>query len=287
MKKTVFALSMLIFAFVLCSCQCKHQWQKATCTEAKKCSECGEIEGEPLGHDFMDATCIESKTCKQCKATEGDSLGHEWVEATCTAPKTCSVCEITEEEPLGHDFAEATCQKPKECKVCQITEGEKGTHSYVDYACKYCGAEDPKKKTNPRLSYKGGTYVIRWFSDNKTCYNVSEYFFDPEGYGTTNVVSWGAGSYYSEFSGMPYYDGNGPAYIFDGVKYYPEDGGGCGWHANYKLTDTEIIYCGFNGEVYNRFTMNGKGDLYCTYSDGSIDSLCSKGKTLLNERGNY
>ena len=44
---------------------CEHTWVAATCTEAKKCSECGKTEGEPAGHNYVDGKC-------KCGASDPD-----------------------------------------------------------------------------------------------------------------------------------------------------------------------------------------------------------------------
>ena len=59
-----------------------HDWSEATCTEPAKC-ECGETQGEALGHTWAEATCTEPKTCSACGATEGEALGHEYVDGKC------------------------------------------------------------------------------------------------------------------------------------------------------------------------------------------------------------
>ena len=75
MKKQLISL-LLIAAMVLTLCACGHQhtWVEATCTEPKTCSECGETEGEPLGHQFSEATYWEAPTCSVCGAVEGEPL---------------------------------------------------------------------------------------------------------------------------------------------------------------------------------------------------------------------
>ena len=60
-----------------------HVWSDATCTEPQKC-ECGETQGEALGHDMAPATCIAPATCKNgCGLTEGEALGHTYVLDIC------------------------------------------------------------------------------------------------------------------------------------------------------------------------------------------------------------
>lgn len=53
-----------------------HTFAEATCTTAKIC-ECGEIEGEPLGHTWVDATTENPKTCSFCGLTEGEALKYD------------------------------------------------------------------------------------------------------------------------------------------------------------------------------------------------------------------
>lgn len=51
----------------------QHVWNDPTCTEPKTCSECGAIDGEPLGHDYKsvhkDADC--SHGAKRCIRVRG------------------------------------------------------------------------------------------------------------------------------------------------------------------------------------------------------------------------
>lgn len=75
MKKQLISL-LLIAAMVLALGACGHQhtWVEATCTEPKTCSECGETEGEALGHQFSEATYWAAPTCSECGAVEGEAL---------------------------------------------------------------------------------------------------------------------------------------------------------------------------------------------------------------------
>ena len=61
MKKKIALLLVLAAALSLCACGHQHSWADATCTEPKTCTECGESEGEPLGHDaFWNVTRVSS-----------------------------------------------------------------------------------------------------------------------------------------------------------------------------------------------------------------------------------
>ena len=106
---------LLLCALLLSGCSHRHEWQEATCTEAKYCTSCQEVEGEPLGHDF----------------TEPD----------CTTPRTCRRCGITEGEPLGHEPSEANYQDASVCLRCGIRLGEKRTADFERYGIA-CTAEN-------------------------------------------------------------------------------------------------------------------------------------------------
>lgn len=95
----IIILSIAALIVVLIACRHKHTWSEATCTTPKMC-ECGEVEGEALGHIWTDADCETAKTCSVCKEIQGEPLGHNWIDATYNAPKTCSICNQTEGEPL-------------------------------------------------------------------------------------------------------------------------------------------------------------------------------------------
>ena len=129
MNKRILALIalVLVFALGLSACGCAHEtWTEADCLNPKTCADCGETEGEALGHAWKDATCDAPKTCSRCAATEGAALGHAWNDATCAAPKTCERCELTEGDALPHaNWLDATTDAPKTCADCGATEGEK------------------------------------------------------------------------------------------------------------------------------------------------------------------
>ena len=110
----------------------EHVWMDATCESPKTC-ECGETEGEALGHNWSDATCDIAKTCTVCGNTDGEALGHTWVDATCETPKTCSVCKKTEGAALGHKWTAASCDAAKACSVCGKTDGSALGHSFTEY----------------------------------------------------------------------------------------------------------------------------------------------------------
>ncbi len=126
MKKFMLLVILVLCMAMLTGCFCKHEtWNDANCESPKTCAECGETEGEALGHVWMAATCETPKTCEQCGKTEGEAKGHDWQDVTCESPKTCTRCALTEGEALGHDWQDATTELPKTCATCALTEGER------------------------------------------------------------------------------------------------------------------------------------------------------------------
>ena len=65
-----------MISITLTSCQCKHIWEDATCTNPSYCRQCGETQGTALGHSFEPATCTAPSRCRNCSKTQGVALGH-------------------------------------------------------------------------------------------------------------------------------------------------------------------------------------------------------------------
>ncbi len=126
MKKILFYVGIALLLLGLTACGCKHEtWNPADCLTPKTCAECGETEGEALGHNWVEASCETPKTCSLCKLTEGSALGHSWVDANCDFPKTCEACKLTEGEKLAHTWADATTEAPMTCTACGDTAGDR------------------------------------------------------------------------------------------------------------------------------------------------------------------
>lgn len=139
--KKVFFLA-LLFCFIGFMVSCDfikeehvHTWVSATCTEPKTCSECHEVDGEPLGHKGGTATCTAKAICSRCNQAYGEMLPHEWQDATCTIAKKCKNCNLTEGEKLGHKGGTATCKDPAQCDVCHQSYGALGAHKWIDATC--------------------------------------------------------------------------------------------------------------------------------------------------------
>ncbi len=127
----------------------RHSWIDATCMESAYCEDCGETQGQPLGHDYQAATCTDPMICSRCTirfgntlphnwtagsctqdsicidcgASQGPTNLHNWIAATCTAPEICSSCGDTQGTPLDHDWQDATYMAPQHCSRCPATQG--------------------------------------------------------------------------------------------------------------------------------------------------------------------
>ena len=53
MKKVLVLFLTSLIVSILFACGHEHVWTDATCTTPKTCSECGETEGEALGHTWV------------------------------------------------------------------------------------------------------------------------------------------------------------------------------------------------------------------------------------------
>ena len=68
-------------------CASDHDWVDADCTNAKYCSICEKIDGEPLGHSTSGpATCEEDEVCTVCSAIVNEKLGHTEEEIPAVEP---------------------------------------------------------------------------------------------------------------------------------------------------------------------------------------------------------
>ena len=78
-KKIIAVMVMAICVFAVAGCSGtkenktvhEHTWVEATCTSAKTCSVCGEIEGNPLGHT------VEFGLCSRCNTVQGKDIFDE------------------------------------------------------------------------------------------------------------------------------------------------------------------------------------------------------------------
>ena len=149
-------------------------------------------------HHVSDATCIEPKKCSRCGKVWGEPLGHDWQEATCTTPKTCTVCGITEGIAIGHDWQEATCTTPKTCKICGKKVGRSIGHVLKNYICTKCGESIVKKSDVENIlditllqyevNYVGGIDIYMTFSNKLSTKNINYITVEMEFYNAVGDV---------------------------------------------------------------------------------------------------
>lgn len=174
-----------------------HSWNmsSANCTTAKKCTRCGTIGQNALGHSYQtiitkDATCGAQGTyttkCIRCGAAGSGGYiaptgNHKWNrnESSCTEAKKCTVCGTVAEAAKGHtwNLSSSNCTTDKKCTRCGTVSQKALGHSWnlsspnctTDKKCTRCGSiaqkalgHDYKTVTtkNPTCGAQG-TYVIQ------------------------------------------------------------------------------------------------------------------------------
>ena len=155
-RKLLVVLGITFFCLSFTGCKKKtvcekngHDFSDATCLEASKCKECGEVNGSSLGHDLkknetVNPTCLtdgyDLYKCTRCDYTEKEtilSIGHSLIydtnnnSLTCTSGivtvESCEHCDYKKEiitPATGHKWVNATWSAPKHCSVCNLIELE-------------------------------------------------------------------------------------------------------------------------------------------------------------------
>ena len=138
-KKLLLTMVVLVCGvLLLSSCKCKHEWQDATCTAPKTCLDCGETEGEALGHTGGVATCTEDAICSVCSAKYGEKLGHSTEEAWVKK-------------------AETHCKKYFCCGTVSLAEAK---HTLKGGICTVCGFDPTISASEAIISEDGKTATI-------------------------------------------------------------------------------------------------------------------------------
>lgn len=129
--KIIFAsVGCLVAMMMLSACGHQHVWTEATCTSPKTCNECGEVEGNALGH-----TCEVGK-CQSC----GEFQGAETIEKiTAKASKACE--KITSIAQNGSSSLTSSMTNEKEfCDSIEATyKSYQAVISEFDDAADLCG----------------------------------------------------------------------------------------------------------------------------------------------------
>ena len=169
-KRIVLLLALFIIAMAFTSCHLlppgvipgghEHTWVDATCESPKTCSECGEIEGDALGHAEesvagYEATCTEAgltegTKCSICDAVivaqeEIAKLAHTPGDAaTCTTGQECTVCHNEIASALGHNIVVDEAIEA-DCLNSGLTEGQH---------CSRCDDATVEQETVPAFGHE-------------------------------------------------------------------------------------------------------------------------------------
>lgn len=279
MKKISISL-FLIFVMFLTGCH-QHNWNEATCTTPKTCTDCEEIEGEALGRTWIEATCTEAKTCTVCGLTEGEALGHQAEGISCTKDGFCTRCNQTV-AATGHQYSQATCTAPQKCSVCGETKGKALGHSTSEGVCSRCGLEVYKT-----VKGKGDDFV----SNITLGDGIYRVHFTHSGSSNFIVKAYNTGSSYDllvneigKYDGYVYLSGEGP-YSFEITA------GGSWTYKVERLTQTSKTSFSGKGDYVTdifsassgtwKFTHNGSSNFMVkVYTTSGYD-------LLINEIGKY
>ena len=108
MKKFICLVSVcmmiVVLAFYLSSCECKHELQEATCTTPRTCAKCGETFGTTSAHKYERVACGEYMRCKDCGANSNYSIAEHLYLGNCGEIGTCYYCKQQSPSTLEHNY---------------------------------------------------------------------------------------------------------------------------------------------------------------------------------------
>ena len=164
-----------------------HSWKDATCTSPMTCGNCGETQGESLGHKYeaevLKPTCTAggytTHTCRVCGDNYQDNFlapsGHSYDDGEVTTQPdcattgvitfTCGSCGAHKTEDVasvGHSWSNGNC----------ITCGEICTHTFENGTCTTCGMVKPA--VLPVLNPTGATLSLEGEVMYKVYFNVDD-----------------------------------------------------------------------------------------------------------------
>lgn len=196
-KKMISLLLIAAMALTLCACGHEHVWTPATCTEPKTCAECGETEGEALGHVFKAATHFDAPECAVCGAVEGEPLAPDF---ETYGFKVLNVSELPVTKYLDSPIKYKTCTQ----KNSYPTTGTVNLYSYEVF--------DSDATHEAKEGYEWHCATIRIMFNDRNSKN--------NGYSTNAFLT----NYYdiqtAEDSYVRFNDDSGAFSVFkDGVEY--------------------------------------------------------------------
>ena len=122
MKKILCLISVfmliVVLAFSLSSCECKHELQEATCTTPRTCAKCGETFGTTIPHKYERVACGEYMRCKDCGANSNYSISEHLYLGNCGEIGTCYYCDEQSPEILEHTYKGNVHTGVLKCNKC-------------------------------------------------------------------------------------------------------------------------------------------------------------------------
>lgn len=159
MKKKLTAVLLLVAVLTgLYGCGHKHDWNAATCITPKTCLECGEKEGEPLGHSYgaweeKDKNTLggtEIHTCSRCEKTESRVADREKAEHQTVLDETG--IQMTPDALARYWLT----YLPQEYYISNIQENSFRIDGRARYTVNFTEDEEPEKR---RIVIMGDTIL--------------------------------------------------------------------------------------------------------------------------------
>ncbi len=119
---TCIAITICIFS--LTSCECEHEWKKATCISPKTCMKCGKTIGDSSTiHDYTRVECEEYLRCSTCGATSTYKAKHSYT-GECEKIGSCYYCGKASPNPIEHHWKGNIHTGALSCENCDRSISE-------------------------------------------------------------------------------------------------------------------------------------------------------------------
>ena len=183
----------------------EHEWQEATCTEPKICTDCGRLGGDPLGHSWGELSCDKDQVCTVCGELGSPAMGHSisWAidpDDVSHMHGECSVCGDEFSEQTNWETMSASCIVGKWRAAAKKWGTNKGITEEIYLTVNADGTA--------YVDRNGQQTAFQW-SFYKEDYNLNypdsftvKYSFQPEGAGKTATAVFDSDGYH----GVSYFD---------------------------------------------------------------------------------
>ena len=207
-----------------------HVWQEADCVNSKVCTECGTVDGEPLGHTSTEANYQDAPVCTVCGETTGEVLQPDMEKYGIT------------------EFMEAGIVYPYTTKLGESDNTTVGEVELLSYEIFDSAEEYPARDgyewriATFRMSFWG---YNAWNQGVDTEYNIEDYY---------NIDLLDDTLVYHEEEDVDIYTVNYHGQLMDAMQYSTYTWGKWGWKNGEHWIDGEIVYAycvpkGYDGVV--------------------------------------